>query len=52
MKADTETEATIVLKGIDVGLSEILVDTFDYLHYEGQTKTYNFGEYECNCRKE
>lgn len=53
MKADTQTKSLITLKGTDVGLSEILVDTFDYLHNENQNNNeYHFGEELCDCRKE
>ena len=52
MKADTQTKALIVLKGKEIGLSEILVDTFDYLHNENQNNEYHFGEDLCDCRKE
>lgn len=52
MKANTQTKSLIVLKGKEVGLSEILVDTFDYLHNENQNNEYQFGEDLCDCRKE
>lgn len=48
MEADTVTNAQIILKGVDVGLSEITTTIYDYQHSEKE-KDYHFGEKRCKC---
>ena len=45
MKADSATNAQIILKGADVGLSDISVKTVDFL----SDKQYQFGTRRCSC---
>lgn len=48
MKEDTNTHAQIILKGVEVGLSEITTTIYDYQH-SGEEKDYHFGEKRCTC---
>ena len=45
MKADSTTNAQIILKGADIGLSDISVKTVDFL----SDKEYQFGIRRCSC---
>lgn len=49
MKADTSTKAQIILKGADIGMSEISVLTSDFMFTPECNKDYHFGEKRCNC---
>lgn len=50
MKADSSTNAKIILKGKEIGLSDIKVDTSDFIREaEEKGKNYHFGEQRCSC---
>lgn len=49
MQANTESYATISIRAEDIGLSEILINTFDFLH-DGTAKQYHFRESQCDCQ--
>ena len=47
MNANSVTNAQIILKGKDIGLSEICITPYDYLHKKNNNKDYKFGLSRC-----
>lgn len=49
MDANTESNCQIILKGKQIGLSEISISLYDYLHKGSSDINHHFGEKRCQC---